>query len=496
VLLPASAQRNIRFREREFDPIHSLPMTKTDIIPVILSGGAGTRLWPVSRAAQPKQLMALAGELTMLQQTADRLLGLEGLGRPIVVCSAAHRHLVSVQLEARGHDPRLIIEPVGRNTAPAAAAAALDASATGRDPLLLVLPADHVITDGTAFKATISAAVPYAEEGQLVTFGIVPDSPETGYGYIEMGDAIDPGVHIIERFVEKPDAVTAEAYLAGGKHLWNSGMFLFRASAYLTELETNEPDIAGAVRAAVTAGAEDGALVLDTDAFGACPSDSIDFAVMEHTTSGVVLPLDAGWSDVGSWDALWGVLDKDDAGNAKTGDALVLESADSYVHATSRLVAAYGIDDLVVVETPDAVLVVPRDRAQGVRTIVDELRDRDRPEASAASVEHRPWGSFEVLTGGDRYRVKRLVVQPGASLSLQAHRHRAEEWIVANGTAEVMRDDDLLLVGEGETVSVAIGQRHRLANPGQIPLVVIEVQLGSYLGEDDIEGFEDDSGGS
>jgi mannose-1-phosphate guanylyltransferase/mannose-6-phosphate isomerase len=471
-------------------------MTSTDIIPVILSGGSGTRLWPVSRAVQPKQLMALAGDQTMLQQTADRLIGLDGLGRLIVVCSEAHRHLVSSQLEARGHEPRLIVEPVGRNTAPATAAAALDAAATGRDPLLLVLPADHLIVDVSAFKAAVSEAVPYAEAGHLVTFGIVPDSPETGYGYIEVGESLASGVHAIERFVEKPDVETAAAYVAGGRHLWNSGMFLFRTSRYLAELEASEPEIAAAVRSAVAKGAEDGALALDPESFANCPSDSIDFAVMEHTAAGVVLPLDAGWSDVGSWDALWRVLDKDSDGNAATGDAVVLESTGSYVHATSRLVAAYGIQDMVIVETPDAVLAVPRDRAQEVRAVVDELLDRDRPEAQAASIEHRPWGSFEVLTAGDRYQVKRLVVHPGSKLSLQSHRHRAEEWVVANGTAEVTLGDDHLVVGEGETVSVAVGQRHRLANPGQIPLVVIEVQLGSYLGEDDIERFEDEYGRS
>jgi len=471
-------------------------MTHNDITPVILSGGSGTRLWPVSRSIQPKQLIAMAEELTMVQATADRLTGLEGLGRPTVVCSAAHRHLIESQLGDRGLDPRLIIEPVGRNTAPAVAAAALDAAAAGDDPLLLVLPADHVIADAPAFKAAVTAAAPFAAAGHLVTFGIVPQSPETGFGYIEMGEAIETGAYVIDRFVEKPDEATAATYLAGGRHLWNSGMFMFRASRYLAELEAHEPEIAAAVRTAVAVGTEDGALELDADAFGACPSDSIDFAVMEHTTSGIVLPLDAGWNDVGSWDALWGLLDHDENNNAVTGDAVLLESRGSYVHATSRLVATYGIEDLVVVETPDAVLVVPRTRAQGVRQVVEALREAERPEADAASIENRPWGSFEVLTAGDRYQVKRLVVHPGAKLSLQSHQHRAEEWSIVNGTAEVTLGDSTQTYAEGESVSVAIGERHRLANPGQIPLVVIEVQLGSYLGEDDIERYEDDYGRS
>jgi mannose-1-phosphate guanylyltransferase/mannose-6-phosphate isomerase len=471
-------------------------MTATHITPVILSGGSGTRLWPASRAIKPKQLMALSGDRTMLQYTVERLHGLEGLGRPTVVCSAAHRHLVTAQLEELGLEPRLIIEPIGRNTAPAAAAAALDSSADGHEALLLVLPADHIISDDTAFKAAVTAAVPHAEAGHLVTFGIVPEAPETGYGYIELGDPVEPGVNAISRFVEKPDAATAEAYLAGGRHLWNSGMFLFRPDRYLAELERLEPDIVAAVRSAVAGGTEDGALLLADDAFAACPSDSIDFAVMEHTTDGVVVPLAAGWSDVGSWNALWQVVDKDESGNATIGDALLVDSTNSYVHATSRLVTAYGIDDLVLVETPDAVLAVPRDRAQGVRAVVDALRDAERNEVDSATIEERPWGSFEILTNGDRYQVKRLVVHPGSKLSLQSHRHRAEEWVVVNGTAEVTLDDETVMAGEGETVSVAVGQRHRLANPGPIPLVVIEVQIGSYLGEDDIERYEDDYGRS
>lgn len=463
------------------------------IVPVILSGGTGTRLWPMSRPQRPKQFLPLTGERSMLRATVDRLVGLPGLTAPVVVCSAEQAHLV--RRELGDAEPRLILEPVGRNTAPAVAAAAMALSRTS-DPILLVLPADHEINDAAPFKAAVVAGAALAESGRLVTFGVSPTYAETGYGYLKAGEPVGDLGFAVDAFVEKPDAETAAAYISSGDYSWNSGIFMFTASRYLEELERFEPDITAAVARAVGNAEIDEVLQLDSAAFAACPSDSIDFAVMERTEAAAMIPLDAGWSDVGSWAALWDLLDRDESGNVGHGDVAMVDSSGSLAWSEGRLLATVGIEDLIVVETADAILVVPRDRAQQVKGLVEDLRDRDRPEASEHSREVRPWGSFEVLDAGDRYQVKRLVVDPGSKLSLQSHRHRAEEWRVVNGTARVTLDDEVLTVPEGDTVSVSVGTRHRLENPGHIPLVVIEVQLGSYLGEDDIERYADDYGRS
>jgi mannose-1-phosphate guanylyltransferase/mannose-6-phosphate isomerase len=468
-------------------------MSERLIVPVILSGGAGTRLWPMSRPDRPKQFLNLTDDRSMLQATVDRLEGVPGLGPPVVVCAKDHAHLV--RLELPDEAARLILEPMGRNTAPAAAAAAL--SLIADDPILLILPADHVITDTAPFKAAVLAGAKLAEEGRLVTFGVVPTYAETGYGYIRAGAAIDDSAFEVDAFVEKPDAPTAEEYLSSGNYSWNSGMFMFTAGRYLEELAAAEPEIVAAVANAV--GSVDGAadIHLDSDAFASCPSDSIDFAVMEHTRSAAVIPLSAGWSDLGSWSALWDLSSRDESGNVRHGNVVMVDSTGSLAWSQGRLIAAVGAEDLVIVETDDAVLVAPRSSSQQVKDLVDTLRDSQHAEAARNTrMEVRPWGSFEILAGGDRYQVKRLVVNPGAKLSLQSHRHRAEEWTVVNGTARVTLDDDEFSVPEGGTVSVAVGARHRLQNPGRIPLVVIEVQLGSYLGEDDIERYDDEYGRS
>ena len=461
------------------------------IVPIILSGGAGTRLWPMSRPQRPKQFLPLTGERSLLRATVDRLIGLPGLAAPVVVCSAEQAHLVQRELDDA--EPRLVLEPVGRNTAPAVAAAALALGRTS-DPILLVLPADHEIKDAAAFKAAVAAGAALAESGRLVTFGVSPTHPETGYGYVKAGEPVDALAFAVDAFVEKPDVETAAAYVSSGNYSWNSGIFMFTASRYLEELERFEPDIVAAVTRAVGSAEFDKVLHLDSEAFAACPSDSIDFAVMEHTEAAAMIPLDAGWSDVGSWAALWDLLDRDESGNVTHGDVAMVDSSGSLAWSEARLLATVGIEDLIVVETADAILVVPRDRAQQVKELTQDLRDRERPEATVHRREVRPWGSFEVLDTGDRYQVKRLIVDPGAKLSLQSHRHRAEEWTVVNGTALVTLDDEVLTVPEGDTVSVSVGARHRLENAGHIPLVVIEVQLGSYLGEDDIERYADDYG--
>lgn len=466
------------------------------LIPVLLSGGVGSRLWPVSRELYPKQFLPLAGPDSMLQDTVARLAELEPVSPPVVVCNQEHRFLVAEQLRASGVEgATILLEPVGRNTAPAVAAAALLSQAgleEGADPLLLVLPADHVIQRPEVFAEAVARGMAAACEGALVSFGVVPDSPHTGYGYLRSGSELAEGVHQLEEFVEKPDLETARSYLDQGSYLWNSGMFLFSARSYLDELERLQPDMLASCRQALAEAGRDLDFVrLGEEAFAACPADSIDYAVMEHTRKGVVLPLDCGWSDVGSWSALWQVGHRDARDNVAVGDVVLEEVSGSYVRADSRLVAAVGVRDLVVVETSDAVLVADRERVQEVRAIVDRLRREQRDEITAHTRVYRPWGSYESLIAMERFQVKRIVVNPGQRLSLQMHHHRAEHWIVVRGTALVTCDDREFLLAEDESTYIPLGRRHRLTNPGVIPLEMIEVQTGSYLGEDDIVRFDD-----
>jgi mannose-1-phosphate guanylyltransferase/mannose-6-phosphate isomerase len=444
----------------------------------------------------PKQLLPLVSDRTMLQETVARLDGLPGLADDcIVVCSEAHRFLVAEQLAGASPEPRILLEPSGRNTAPAIALAALYAlSQSHEPPVLLVLSADHVIRDATAFHAAAGAAREAAVAGALVTFGIVPSSPHTGYGYIE-ADADGANPVDIRSFVEKPDADTARAYLKGGRHLWNSGMFMFRADRYLEELEEHAPDILAACRAAMVEAATDTDFVRPgADEFLGCRADSIDYAVMEKTRRAKVVPLDAGWSDVGSWEALYELSEGDQDGNVTSGDALLYDSRNSLVSSESRLVAAVGVDDLVVVETKDAVLVADRKRTQDVKRLVDALNGRDRPETAFHRQVFRPWGSFDSLEHQDGFQVKRLIVNPGAVLSLQLHHHRAEHWVVVRGTARITLNDDEFDLHVNESVHVPVGARHRIANTGAEPVHIIEVQCGDYLGEDDIVRFEDNYG--
>jgi mannose-1-phosphate guanylyltransferase/mannose-6-phosphate isomerase len=464
------------------------------LIPVVLSGGSGTRLWPLSRELYPKQLLPLVAERTMLQETVARTRGLPDLGPPIVVCNENHRFMVAEQLRELGTTPQaIVLEPVGRNTAPAVAIAALAAGGTSSpgDPVLLVLPADHVIRDVAAFQAAVALGRAAAEAGGLVTFGVVADRVETGYGYIRR--AHDPGpVFRVAEFVEKPDAATARRYIESGEYYWNSGMFMFRASVYLAELGRHAPAMLAACRAALAAAGRDlDFLRLPAQEFSACPADSIDYAVMEKTDAAVVVPLAAGWSDVGSWAALADALPRDEDGNVAVGDVITEDCAGSYLHSTSRLIAGVGLRDHVVVETKDAVLVAPRDRVQDVKQLVGELKARGRHETSLHREVYRPWGSYDSIDSGERFQVKRLIVKPGATLSLQLHHHRAEHWVVVTGTARVTRGDEVFTLSENESTYIPIGVRHRIENPGRIPLHIIEVQSGTYLGEDDIVRFED-----
>ncbi len=481
----------ILFDIQTFQPQYKSPA----MIPVILSGGSGTRLWPVSRKTHPKQFWPLASEQSMLQETCKRLDGCADMKNTIVLCNDAHRFFVAHQLEEMGLDEAaIILEPTGRNTAPATAVAALHAlsSATEDDPVLLVLPADHIIGDIPRFHQALAEGEKQAKAGRLVTFGIVPTGPETGYGYIKAARAPAGVAMPIERFVEKPDHATAEAYLAAGNYFWNSGMFMFRASIYLRELESLAPDIFRASKLAYDQARRDPDFIrLDRDGFEACPSDSIDYAVMEHTDNAVVIPLDAQWNDVGSWSALWEVGEKDSNGNVTRGDVLAIDTHNSFLHAESRLLAVMGIDDLVVVETPDVVMVVPRDQVQRVKELVNHLSNEQRHEIDIHAIVHRPWGCYQGIDSAERYQVKRITVKPGASLSLQMHHHRAEHWIVVKGTAKVTCGDKTFLLSENESTYIPLGHKHRLENPGQIPLEIIEVQSGSYLGEDDIVRFQD-----
>ncbi|MDH3451223.1 MAG: mannose-1-phosphate guanylyltransferase/mannose-6-phosphate isomerase [Gammaproteobacteria bacterium] len=465
-------------------------MTETRLIPVILSGGTGSRLWPLSRAQYPKQFIALGhATLSLLQATAKRLQAC-GADAPIVVCNNEHRFLVAEQL--RGIDQTaaaIMLEPVGRNTAPAITVAALEATRDGEDPMLLVSPADHVIDDDQAFAAALRTALPAARDGNLVTFGVAPTHPETGYGYIK---ASSRGTSPVESFVEKPDFATAEKYLASGDYYWNSGMFLFLASSYLREIERLAPDILATCREAHAAIVRDlDFLRLDEKAFAACPADSIDYAVMEKTERAFVVPLEVSWSDVGAWDALWSIVDKDDKGNAVRGDVVLQDSENCYVHAQHRLVAAAGVQDHIIVETADAVLVAPRSRAQDVKQLVDRLKAEKREEVNTHKRVYRPWGYYESIDIGERFQAKRIAVKPQCSLSMQMHHHRAEHWIVVSGTARITRGTEEFLLSENESTYIPIATRHRLENPGNIPLKIIEVQSGSYLGEDDIVRFQD-----
>lgn len=463
------------------------------LVPVILSGGAGTRLWPLSRKGYPKQFLPLLGDETMLQATVRRMQGVGGVASPVVVCNEVHRFLVAEQLlEAGISDASILLEPAARNTAPAVALAALRAMehAGGTAPLLLVLPADHAVADSAAFRRAVQEGAEAAAAGRLVTFGVVPTSPETGFGYIRFaaGSNDDPGpVQPVAEFVEKPDQQTAEAYLNSGEYLWNSGMFLFRADRYLEELDRWAPAIMAACRSAMDAAVADCDFVRPgPQAFADCPADSIDYAVMERTGAASVVPLDAGWSDIGSWSALQEVEEPDARGNVVVGDVVLEDTCNSYLRAEGRLIAAVGVADHVVVETPDAVLVAHRDRVQDVKKAVESLQQAGREEAVFHKRVHRPWGWYEGLARGERFQVKRIMVRPGAALSRQLHHHRAEHWVVVKGTARVLSDSEEILLGEDQSTYIPIGSEHRLENPGLIPLEVIEVQTGSYLGEDDI----------
>lgn len=463
------------------------------IIPVILSGGSGSRLWPLSRATYPKQFLPLASDNSMLQDTVLRLQDLANAAAPMVVCNEDHRFMVAEQLRALAITPTaVILEPIGRNTAPATAVAALQALTTDADAILLILPADHLIQDAATFRTAVAKMQSYAEDGQLITFGIEAQTAETGYGYIQAGPALADGVFQVARFVEKPDLNTAEDYLATGGYYWNSGMFMFRADAYLAELERLNPTMLSSCRQALSQANRDlDFLRLDTDAFANCPSDSIDYAVMEKTSRAIVTPLSVGWNDVGAWSALWEVGEQDETGNVTFGDVMLHDSRNSYLHAQHRLVACVGVEDVVVVETSDAVLVAHRDRVQDVKTIVDQLKQSERSESRAHRKIYRPWGAYDSIDTGERFQVKHITVNPGASLSLQMHHHRAEHWIVVTGTALVTCDEREFMLHENESTYLPMGAKHRLVNPGKIPLELIEVQSGSYLGEDDIVRFDD-----
>ncbi|MGV7186647.1 mannose-1-phosphate guanylyltransferase/mannose-6-phosphate isomerase [Xanthomonas axonopodis] len=464
----------------------------SDVLPIILSGGSGTRLWPLSRESYPKQFLPLVGDKSMLQSTWLRAAPVAGHA-PIVVANEEHRFMAAEQLQQLGVKPSaILLEPKGRNTAPAIAVAALEATRDGADPLLLVLPSDHVIGNEAAFQAAVKVAAEAAAQGKLVTFGIKPTAPETGYGYIKAGAGT--GASAVERFVEKPDLATAQSYLASGEYYWNSGMFLFRASRYLEELRKFHPAIADACQKAWENGKRDADFTrLDKDAFAASPSDSIDYAVMEKTADAVVVPLDAGWNDVGSWSSLLDVSNQDAQGNAHHGDVIQFDCQNTYAYG-SRLIAMVGLEDVVVVETPDAVLVGHRDRIQEVKDVVSQIKTAGRSEATWHRKVYRPWGAYDSIDMGQRHQVKRITVKPGAVLSLQMHHHRAEHWIVVSGTAEVTRGEEVLLLTENQSTYIPLGVTHRLRNPGKLPLELIEVQSGSYLGEDDIVRFEDTYG--
>jgi mannose-1-phosphate guanylyltransferase/mannose-6-phosphate isomerase len=472
------------------------------IQPVIMAGGSGTRLWPLSRAGFPKQFLSLGSDDSLFQLAVGRLMGLAGadiaVEAPLIVGNAEHRFLALEQLREKGVDPAaVILEPVGRNTAPALTLAALAARDRGADPVLVVSPADQTVTDAAAFTAALQQAVRGAADGAIVILGITPTSPETAYGYIRStsGD----GLQKVAQFVEKPDAATAARYLAEGGYTWNSGMFVLRASVWLQALEQFRPDILAATQAAWAGRTPDERFIRPTrEAFLAVPSESVDYAVMEHCPGSAfdirMVPLDAGWNDLGAWDAVWQVAEKDAAGNASVGDAMFEDSRNTLVHSTGRLVTALGLDNVVIVETADAVLVADRQRSQDVKKLVNRLDKGRRTEHSVHRKVHRPWGWYDSVDSGERFQVKRIMVNPGATLSLQMHHHRAEHWIVVQGTAEVTCGDRKMILTENQSTYIPLGETHRLANPGKLPLEIIEVQSGAYLGEDDIVRFEDTYG--
>lgn len=464
------------------------------MIPVILSGGSGTRLWPLSRGIYPKQFLPLVSDSTMVQETVLRLAGLEHLQAPIAICNEDHRFMMAEQLrEINAQAEAIILEPVGKNTAPAVALAAL--AAKNPDDILLVLPADHVIENIPAFQRAVINAGQLAEQDYLVTFGIVPTAAETGYGYIKRSsDNIGDAFKVAE-FVEKPDVEVAEAYVNSGEYYWNSGMFAFKAGRYLEELEKFSPEILAACRLSFAGAQSDIDFVrLNKDAFSQCPSDSIDYAVMEKTGKAVVIPLDADWSDVGSWSALWEVREKDSFGNALTGDVVAIDTKNSFIHSGNKLVAAVGVQDMIIIETDDAVMIAPKDRVQEVKKIVAVLKNDQRAEADLHRKVYRPWGHYDSVDNGDRHTTKRIVVKPGAKLSVQKHHHRSEHWVIVKGTAIVIKGDETMLLSENESTYIPLGVIHSLENPGVIPLEIVEVQTGSYLGEDDIVRFEDKYG--
>ena len=476
----------------------------TSIVPVVLSGGSGTRLWPLSREKYPKQLLPLVDDQSMLQATVARIDGIPGVGDPLLVCNEEHRFVVAEQVRLLNKRGKIILEPFGRNTAPALTLAALFASQGGADPVLVVMPADHVILDAVAFQDAVIKAASLAETGVAVTFGIAPDCPETGYGYIQKGALLagQTDVFQLARFVEKPEFDVAQAYLDSGDYLWNSGLFVMRASVWLAALKICRPDILDACRQALAEGSTDGDFVrVAREAFTTCPADSIDYAVMEHLSAGqpglpacAVIPLSAGWSDVGAWDALWKVLPKCGRGNASRGDVLLESCNDTLAISEGRLVACVGVSNLIVVETDDAVLVAHHDATQDVKKIVERLKADQRSVAQWHRKVFRPWGWYDGVDAGSRFQVKRICVKPGASLSLQMHHHRAEHWVVVSGTAQVTKGEEIFLISENQSTYIPLGVTHRLENPGIVPLEMIEVQSGSYLGEDDIVRFDDTYG--